>query len=143
LYASATAGTYKYENGLSVAGAPKDTESLALNYMQGPWKTNFSVKRVGKMYNDGASSTGALVNEAFQLNSVTVSNLFVNYTIKHPDAMTKETKVQLGINNLFNSHSIVGIANATNGSSTAAPNLADLLTVLPGRSVNLTMTSSF
>jgi len=37
----------------------------------------------------------------------------------------------------------VGIANATNGSSTAAPNLADLLTVLPGRSVNLTMTSSF
>ena len=143
LYASATAGTYKYENGLSVAGAPKDTESLALNYMQGPWKTNFSVKRVGKMYNDGASSTGALVNEAFQLNSVTVTNLFVNYTIKHPDAMTKETKVQLGVNNLFNEHKIVGIANATNGSSTAAPNVADLLTVLPGRSVNLTMTSSF
>ncbi len=143
LYANGTLGTYKYESGLSVAGAPKDTESVALNYMQGPWKTNLSVKRVGKMYNDGTDSTGAVVNQAFELGAVTVTNLFVNYTVKHPDAMTKETKVQLGVSNLFNSHKIVGIANATAGSTTAAPSLSDLLTVLPGRSVNLTMTSSF
>lgn len=144
LYASGTLGTYKYESGQSVAGAPKDTETLALNYMQGPWKTNLSVKRIGKMYNDGTPLTGSnSVYEAFQLGAVTVTNLFVNYTIKHPDAMTKETKVQLGVNNLFNEHKIVGIANATAGSTSANPNNADLLTVLPGRSVNLTMTSSF
>ena len=96
------------------------------------------------MYNDGTPLTGSnSVYEAFQLGAVTVTNLFVNYTIKHPDAMTKETKVQLGVNNLFNEHKIVGIANATAGSTSANPNNADLLTVLPGRSVNLTMTSSF
>jgi len=143
LYASATLGSYKYASGMWVAGAPKETETLALSYINGPWKTNLSAKRVGKMYNDGSSASGAAVNQAFELGAVTVTNLFVNYTFKHPEAVTKETKVQFAVNNLFNEHKIVGIANATNGSTSAAPNAADLLTVLPARSMNLTVTTSF
>jgi iron complex outermembrane recepter protein len=143
LYTNATLSSFKYESGLWVAGAPKDTETLALNYIRGPWKANFSVNRIGRMYNDGSTSSSAVVNEAFSLDPVVVSNLFVNYTFQHPDALTKETKLQVGVTNLFNEHKIVGIANATAGSTSAAPNSADLLTVLPGRSVNLTVTTSF
>ena len=50
---------------------------------------------------------------------------------------------QFGINNLFNSHGIVGIASPVAGSSSAAPNAADLLTVMPGRSLSATATIDF
>lgn len=143
LYANATLSSYKYESGMWVAGAPKDTEALALNYMRGPWKTNLSVKRIGKMYNDGSNTAGTTVNQAFSIDPVIVTNLFVNYTFQHPEALTKETKLQVGVTNLFNEHKIVGIASAKANSTTATPNTADLLTVLPGRSINVTATTSF
>jgi iron complex outermembrane receptor protein len=143
LYANAMVGSLKSNTGKWIAGAPRDTETVALNYMRGNWKANFSVSRIGQVYADGTTTAGAPVNEAFKINAVTLANLFVNYTMFHPDSFAKQTKIQLGVNNLFNAHSIVGIASATAGSSSANPSNSDLLTVMPARSVNVTATVSF
>lgn len=140
---NATYGSYQYANGNWVSGAPKDTETVALSYISGPWKTNFAVKRVGTMYNDGTDLAGNTVNQAFTIDPVTVANLFVNYTQRHPDASIKEARYQFAVNNLFDDHSIVGVASATAGSTSANPSNKDLLTVLPGRSVSVTATFSF
>jgi iron complex outermembrane receptor protein len=142
LYMNAMVGTVKNANGTWVQNAPSDTETLALNYQQGPWKTNMSVSRIGKAYKDGTNSSGA-VSQAFTINPFVVTNMFVNYTLKHEGDFAKQTRLQLGVNNLFNQHSIVDIASATSGSSSANPSSSDLLTVLPARSVNLTATISF
>lgn len=140
LYMNATLGSLKYDStGLWVAGAPADTESIALNYQRNNWSVNLSANRVGQMYND--DSTGK--NEAFVIDPVTVANLFANYTIKTPSSFAKQLKLQFGVNNLFDTHAIVGIASATAGSSSATPNKADLLTVTPGRSVSLSATLDF
>jgi outer membrane receptor protein involved in Fe transport len=140
---NATAGSLKYETGAIagqwVAGAPATTEAIGLNYQRDKWSVNFSANRVGKMFNDAKDGT----HEAFVIDPATVANLFVNYSIKEPASFAKQLKLQLGVNNLFDTHAIVGIASATAGSSSAAPSAKDLLTVTPGRSVALTATLDF
>jgi len=139
MYANATAGSTKYDTGKWVAGAPGDTETLGLNYSQNGWSSGLFVKRVGKVYADNGAT-----HEAFKIDPVTLANLFVNYRVKTPLAMVKQAKLQFGVNNLFNKHSIVDIASAgTKTSSSAAPSPADLLTVLPARSVSMTLTLDF
>jgi iron complex outermembrane receptor protein len=139
LYLNGTYGTAKYDTGQWVAGAPADTETLGLNYGKDSWRSSLQVKRVGTMYNDNGTT-----KEAFIIDPVVLTNLFVNYTVKNPTSYAKQAKFQLGINNLFNLHSVVGVAAAgTTTSSSAAPSPADLLTVLPERSASLTMTVDF
>ncbi len=140
LYVNATLGSLKYDStGLWVAGAPADTESIALNYQRNNWSVSLSANRVGKMYNDDSTGT----HEAFVIDPVTVANLFANYTIKTPASYAKKLTLQFGVNNLFDTHAIVGIASAQAGSTSATPNKADLLTITPGRSVSLTATLDF
>ncbi len=139
LYANATLGSLKYANGQWVAGAARDTEAVGLNYLHSGWATNLSVHRVGRMYNDAKDGT----HQAFVIDPVLVTNLFANYTFKHLTSFDKQTKLQFGVNNLLNRHSIVGIASATAGSTSAAPNAADLLTILPGRTASVTATMDF
>lgn len=142
LYLNATYGSTKYDNGKWVAGAPADTETLGLNYEQAGWNTGLFAKRVGKMYNDGTDAAKNTVNQAFTIDPVVVTNLFVNYSFKNPTNFVKQAKIQLGIDNLFNKHSIVGVSGQKSSTS-AAPNVADLLTVLPARSASLTLTVDF
>jgi iron complex outermembrane receptor protein len=143
LYMNATLGSLKYETGAIagqwVAGAPATTETIALNYQRDKWSLNLSANRIGKMFNDAKDGT----HEAFVIDPVTVANLFVNYTIKMPASFAKQLKLQLGVNNLFDTHAIVGIASATAGSSSAAPSTKDLLSVAPGRSTSITATLDF
>ena len=139
VYANATNGTTKYDTGKWVAGAPSDTETLGLNYQHSGWNAGFFVKRVGKTYADNGAT-----HEAFAIDPVTLANLFINYRIKNPLSYTKQAKLQFGVNNLFDNHSIVDVASAgTKTSSSAAPSPADLLTVLPARSVSMTLTLDF
>lgn len=142
LYLNATSGSTRYDSGKWVAGAPSDTETLGLNYQQGGWNTGLFAKRVGKMYNDGTDAAKNTVNQAFTIDPVTVANLFINYTLRNPASLAKQAKIQLGINNLFNNHNTVAVAGQKSSSS-AAPNVADLLTVLPERSASLTLTLDF
>ncbi len=139
LYLNGTVGSAKYDTGMWVAGAPADTETLGLNFQQGGWDTGLFAKRVGKVYADNGST-----HQAFSIDPVVVTNLFVNYTIKNLTSLAKQVKIQLGVNNLLNKHSIVDVPSAgTKTSSSAAPSPADLLTVLPARSVSATITLDF
>lgn len=135
LYMNATYGSLKYAaTGKWVSGAPSDTETIGLNYSSHGWATGLNVNRVGTIYNKGS------VDEAYQLDPVILSNLFVNYTTKVPSSQVKQAKVQLAVNNLFDSHAITAISGTA---TSAAPSNADVITLLPGRSVNLTLTLDF
>lgn len=139
VYGNATFGSTKYDTGKWVAGAPADTETLSLNYQHAGWNTGLFFKRVGKVYADNGAT-----HEAFGIDPVTLANLFINYRLKNPVSFAKLAKLQIGVNNLFNRHSIVDIAAAgTKTSSSAAPSQADLLTVTPARSVSATLTLDF
>jgi len=147
VYANGTLGTTKYEGGTLdgkwVAGAPGNTETLGVIYKEGGWNSAIYTKRVGKVYNDGAVPG----NGFYVIDPVTLTNMFVNYTIKNPTTFSKQAKIQLAINNLFDSHAITGISGS--GPYTGTPSQiqaqynSDLITMLPGRSVNLTATLDF
>jgi len=134
LYVNGTLGSTKYSNGAWVAGAPANTETLGLIYADGGWNSAVYTKRVGKLYNDGATVS------SYTINPVVLTNLFVNYTFKDTGKFAKQAKVQLAFNNLFNRHSITGI---TGNGSDSNPLSTDNVTLLPARSASLTLTVDF
>lgn len=134
-YLNATFGSAKYsDNGLWVANAPSDTQTASLTYDQGPWRAGAFVKRVGRQYADAGGTHQAATIDAYAL-----TNLFVNYTIDKPFAGAKQAKLQFGINNLFDKHSITNVSPVTPG---VASNL-DQLTLLPARSLSLAVSIDF
>ena len=66
--------------------------------------------------------------------------MFLNYTIK-TESRFRDTKIRLSVNNLLDKHSIVGVTPAATTTSVAAP--GDVLTLMPGRSVALTVTFGY
>ncbi len=143
VYVNATLGSLKYSDGKWVQGAPQDTETIGVNYERNGWAIGANANRVGKMYYDGVDSAKNAVREAYTIDPVVLSNLFVNYTIKTPASYAKQTKVQFAVNNLMDSHSITGIATPTANFSSGNPSPKDVLNILPGRSINLTLTLDF
>ncbi len=75
---------------------------------------------------------------------LTWSTLFFNYTVKTTSHL-RGTKIQLAINNLANSHNLVGLTPAIAATTTAhyVENSGDLLNLLPGRSITLTITGGY
>jgi iron complex outermembrane receptor protein len=104
------------------------------------------------MYNDNGSLTYLIggqklpfpVDQAISINPFDLTNLFINYTIKNASRL-RGTKVQLGFNNLFNSHNLVGVTPATAATATVAyvQSPGDLLNLLPGRSISITITGGY
>src|SRR5262249_8742246 len=82
----------------------------------------------------------ATYNQAITIDPFNVTNLSVNYTFKG-DTYLRGTKIRFGINNLFNQHSIVGVSPFSSKSNAPAP--GDALTMLPARSISLTMTFDY
>ena len=72
-----------------------------------------------------------------------LTNLYVNYRIERPMALVKRANLQFSIDNLFDRHNIVAIAAPLSGSSDANPLPNDLLSILPGRSLSLSLTADF
>ncbi len=140
VYLNATHGSTKYASGVArglwVANAPSDSETLGLNYAQGSWTIGTFAKRVGKLYNDNGAT-----HEAVAINPFVITNLFLNYTMDSLGGWPKPIKIQLGFNNLFDKHSIVGVTPAATATSVAAP--GDVLTLLPERSVSLSLKADF
>ncbi len=140
LYLNGTLGAAKYsDTGLWVANAPSYTETAGLTWQEKNWDVGFLSKRIGKMYNDNGS-----VNQAIPIDPWSVSNLFLNYTVKN-SSFLRGSRFGLAVNNLFDNHSITGIAPAIKATSAApfTPNGGDLLYLLPGRSVMATLTVGF
>lgn len=164
--------------GLWVANAPANTEAVGVTYQQKFFEIGIFEKRVGDMWNDNSASvvvpangsvtitnpvgnavtftnpTAASVTNKITTNQVipiapfNVTNFYFNFTLKN-GSIFSGTKFRFTVNNLFNSHNIVGDAQAAAG-TTANPWLytggslatggADQLTLLPGRSVMMTVT---
>lgn len=138
-YANATYGSAKYGTGQWVDAAPKDTETLGLNYKDNALALGFLVKRVSTTYSDNGS-----VHEAFRNAPVTVANLFGNYTLNTPYSFTKKVRLQLGLNNLFDKHTITGVLKGgTATSSSVKPSQLDQLALLPARSYTATLSTDF
>lgn len=139
LYLNGSYGSAKYDTGKWVAQAPKDTETVGLNYRRTGWNVGLFAKRVGRNYEDNGA-----VHEAFVIDPVTVANLFANYSFRTPYSFTRQVKLQLGVNNLFDKHGITDVLKA--GSSTSSsvnPSPLDQLQLLSERSVNLTLSADF
>jgi iron complex outermembrane receptor protein len=154
LYVNGTLGSAKYatgpnfpNGGLWVANTPKNVESVAFLWRHKNWDVGLVDKRVGTLYNDNGTLSYLIngakipypVDEAITINPFNVVNVFVNYAIKN-QSWLRGSKIGLAVNNLADSHNVVGITPAIAATSSVpfAPNSGDLLNMLPGRSVMVT-----
>ena len=141
VYLNGTAGNAKYaQRGLWVANAPSNTATAGLMYQHANWDAAFFSKRIGPMWND-AGKGNTLFNQAVPIDPFNMTNVFVNYTVKGASAL-RGTKLRLSVNNLLDKHSIVGVA-PVNVAQHPTPAGGDTLTLLPGRSVMLTVQFGF
>jgi iron complex outermembrane receptor protein len=159
IYGNVTAGSAKYaggpnypNGGLWVANTPSNTEGLSFLWQHRNFDMGIIWKRVGTYYNDNGSLNYKIngisipfpVDQAITISPFDLTNAFLNYTIKNSSRL-RGTKIQLSVNNLFNSHNLVGVTPFTAATATAAfvPNAGDQLNLLPGRSISLTITGGY
>jgi len=159
LYLNGTLGSAKYaegpgfpNGGLWVADTPKNLETVALLWRRKNWDVGLTEKRVGTYYNDNGTITYNIsgikipypADQAITINPFNMVNVFVNYTIKN-QSWLRGSKLGLAVNNLADSHNIVGITPAVAATTTAlyVQNPGDLLNLLPGRSVMFTFTAGW
>ncbi len=139
--------------GLWVANTPSDIEAEGLTYQHKGWDAGIFNKRVGTQRLDDSGFHNMSTIDPFSL-----TNVFFNYTIRGGSRFD-QTKIRLSFNNLFDEHNITGDSLATKASAltinansttysdpfnatfTSAPiSGADAVSVLPGRSVMLSVT---
>jgi iron complex outermembrane receptor protein len=159
LYANGTMGSAKYQTGpnypnggLWVADAPKNVETASLLWRHSDWSLGLVDKRVGTLYNDNASlnylvngvSIPFPVDEAYKIDPFNIVNVFADYTVKGASWL-RGSKIGLSVNNLANSHNLVGItpgiAPTLSAHYVESPN--DLLNLLPGRSIMVSITAGW
>jgi iron complex outermembrane recepter protein len=159
LYLNGTMGSAKYQEGpgfpnggLWVADTPKNVETVSLLWRHKDWDLGLVDKRVGTLYNDNATLKYLIdgvqipypVDQAITISPFNMVNVFANYTVKSASWL-RGSKIGLAVNNLANSHSLVGVTPFT-APTAAVPyvqNAGDLLNLLPGRSVMLTLTAGW
>jgi iron complex outermembrane recepter protein len=159
LYLNGSLGSAKYQTGpnfpnggLWVANTPKNTEAVGLFWQRRNWDVGILNKRVGPMYNDNGSlnylingaSIAYPVDQAISINPFDITDVFVNYTVKNASWL-RGSKIGLAVNNLLNSHNIVGITPFTAATAAVpfAPNALDQINLLPGRSVMISLTVGY
>lgn len=133
MYGNATRGTARYaDTHLWVASSAANTETIGITYMRRAWDIGWFNKRIGPMWNDNGS-----INQAVAIDPFNITNLFVNYTVKN-DGRWRGTKFRIGINNLLDRHSIVGVTPASTASN--LPAAGDYLSIMAGRSISASVT---
>jgi iron complex outermembrane receptor protein len=158
LYGNATAGVARYISGLIpnavdvlaanpnfskwVANTPSNTEAIGLTYQQKHFELGIFEKRVGPMWNDLSLASGAVANQVIPISPFNVTNVYLNYTLRNGSRFA-QTRFRLSVNNVFNYEGIIGDQQAANKTATFVPGGADLLTLLPGRSITLTISPAF
>jgi iron complex outermembrane receptor protein len=136
LYLNATGGSSRYvDTKLRSQNAPSDTETIGLTYNVANWNIGYFNKRIGKMFNDNGD-----VHEAVPIDPFTIANVFVNYTVGGASKVSP-TRIRFAVNNLTDKHSITGVTPAAKTSSLPAP--GDVLQMMAGRSVSVSMTIGF
>jgi iron complex outermembrane recepter protein len=136
LYANVTTGSAKYVNSdFWVQDTPRNTEGLGFTYLHKNWDLGIFDKRIGSMYNDNGST-----HNAVPINPWSLTDFYFNYTIKG-SSILRNSKIGFSVNNLFDNHNIVAVTPASTTTSVPSPN--DILTLLPGRSVMVSLTVGY
>ena len=79
-----------------------------------------------------------------KINPWDLVNVFANYTIKNVSHL-RGSKIQFAVNNLVDSHNIVGVTPGVKPTATAPYVVSplDQLNLLPGRSFSITFTGGY
>jgi iron complex outermembrane receptor protein len=158
-YVNGSLGSAKYQTGVNipnggmwVANTPSNTEAFGLTWQRKNWDIGIFDKRVGRMYNDNQTLSYVIngakipypVDQAIAIQPFSVTNLFVNYTMKG-SSFLRGSKLGVSVNNLFDNHNLVGVTPFTAPTATVAfaPNPLDQLNLLPGRSVMVSLTVGY
>jgi iron complex outermembrane receptor protein len=161
-YANGTAGKARYVSpvvpnskgvqtpninyGLWVANTPSDTEAFGLTYQQKHFDFGIFDKRVGPMWNDLSvtpiSGSSFVANQIIPINSFNTTNVYLNFVLRN-GSRWDQTKFRLSVNNVLNSRGIVGDQQSSASKAVYSPGPGDLLALLPGRSITLTISPAF
>src|SRR5262249_54023086 len=117
---------------LWVQNAPADTETVGITYNRTSWNIGLFSKRIGDMWNDNSS-----IHQAVPIDAFTINNFFINYTLGGSSKLSA-SRIRLAVNNLTDSHAIVAVTPASTKSN--APAAGDLLGLMAGRSVSVSLT---
>jgi iron complex outermembrane receptor protein len=98
-----------------VASAPHDTESVGMTYREKGFDFGIFGKRIGSRWADIGNDHQTVPEDPFWIN-----NLFLNYNI-HGHSIFDGSKIKFSINNAFDSHPIVAISAANDGTTLATP----------------------
>jgi iron complex outermembrane receptor protein len=133
VYLNGTLGSARYTDTKQwVQNTPSDTETGGLTFNRGSWNMGLFAKRIGKMYNDNGATHQAVAIDPFG-----ITNLFANYSLGGSSKLAA-SKMRFAINNLTNSHAITAVSPASTTSNAPAP--GDILTLMSGRSVSVSVT---
>lgn len=133
VYLNGTVGSARYtDTSRWVQNTPSDTETGGLTFNRRNWNMGIFGKRIGKMYNDNGAAHQAIAIDPFG-----ITNLFVNYSLGGTSKLAP-SKIRFAINNLTNSHAITAVSAASTASN--APAAGDVLTLMSGRSVSVSLT---
>ncbi|MBZ5660928.1 MAG: TonB-dependent receptor [Acidobacteriia bacterium] len=125
--------------GRRVANTPTNTESIGVMYQQKHFDVGMFDKRIGPMWNDLSLASGAVASQVIPINPFSLANFYFNYIVRNGSRFD-QTKFRLSVNNLFNQRGIIGDQQTANTTATYVPGNSDQLTLLPGRSIALTVT---
>jgi iron complex outermembrane receptor protein len=142
--------------GAWIASTPSNTEAFGLSYQQKYFDVAIFDKRVGPTWNDNkgntkVAGTPATINQAIPINPFSVTDLYVNFTVR-AGSHFDQSKLRFGVNNLFNVENIIGITAANTGTlATPYPTVSngvlidggDQLALMPGRSFTVTFTLGY
>jgi iron complex outermembrane receptor protein len=98
-----------------VAYTPHDTESMGLTYQERGFDFGMFGKRIGSRWGDISS-----YHQVVPMDPFWMSNLFLNYNV-HSHSIFDGSKIKLSINNVFDSHDIVNIGAANDGTTLSTP----------------------
>jgi len=159
VYGNLTVGSAKYQTGpnypnggLWVANTPSNLQGLNGLWQHKNFDMGLTWKRVGQYYQDNSTLKYTIngisipfpVDQAITIQPWNLLNFFANYTIKGSNHF-RGTKIQLAINNVANSHSLVEVKAGVKPTLTApyVQSPSDLLSLLPGRSISITITGGY
>ena len=159
VYGNFSVGSAKYQTGPNypnggewVANAPSNTQGASVLWQHRNWDVGLTYKRIGTYYNDNGSLNYKIngisipypVDQAIKIDPFDLTDIFINYTLKGSSHL-RGTKIQLAINNVANSHNITGVTPAVAATAVApyVQNSGDLLNLMPGRSITLTITGGW
>jgi iron complex outermembrane receptor protein len=105
---------------------------FCLTYQQRHLEVGVFDKRVGDMWNDNSG-----FNQVIPIAPFSMTNFYFNYTLG-TNSILSESKLRFSVNNLFDNHNIVNVAQSTGG-ATYVVTPADSIQKLSARSSTLSL----